>query len=79
MNGLSKEHSPLRQVSLYGWSLVLQDWIELLHSIQITTYLLLWSDLVLLNWIPAVPWWWSNGQRARLARLLLQRSKFESC
>ena len=25
---------------------------------------------------PSGPWWWSNGQRARL---LLQRSKFRSC
>ena len=29
-----REHPPLREVSLHGWSPVLQVWIQLLHYIQ---------------------------------------------
>ena len=29
-----REHSPMGEVSLYGWPPVLQVWIQLLHSIQ---------------------------------------------
>ena len=52
----SREHSLLGDVSLNGWSPVLQVWIQLLHYIQITAYFLFWSVPVLLNWRPAVQW-----------------------
>ena len=37
----AREHSPLGEVSLYGWSPVLQVWIQLLRYTQITTYFFL--------------------------------------
>ena len=49
-----REHSPLGEASLYGWSPV---WIQLLlHYIQKTIYSLPWSSPVLLNWRPDVQW-----------------------
>ena len=49
-----------REHSLYGWSPVLQVWIQLLHYIQKTTYFLTWSCPLLLNWRPAVQWSFPN-------------------
>ena len=44
-------------VSLYRWPPVVLVWIQQLHYIQISTYFLLWSNHVLLNWRPAVQWY----------------------
>ena len=51
-----KNNSLLGEISLNGWSPVLQVWIQLLHYIRKTTYFLCWSSPVLLNWRPAVKW-----------------------
>ena len=52
--GQGKEHSPLGEGSLYGWSPVLKGCIRLLHKIQTKLYFLHWSVPVLLNWRPAI-------------------------
>ena len=47
-NGECWEHSPLGEASLYyGWSPVLQVWIQQLHYIRITTHFLFWWTPVL--------------------------------
>ena len=40
-NPLARLHSSLGDVSLYGWSIILKVWIQLLHYIQATKYFLL--------------------------------------
>ena len=55
-NNLAREHTPLGEVSLCSWPTVLPVWIQLLHFIQIRTYLLFWSNPVLLSWRPTVQW-----------------------
>ena len=44
-----REHSLLGEVFITSWSPVLQVWIQLLHYLQIRTYFLLRSNLVLLK------------------------------
>ena len=57
-----REHFLLGEGSLYGWSPVLLDWIQLFHNIQISTNFIFWSNTILFNWRPAVQWsfplWW---------------------
>ena len=50
----SSEHSPLGEWSLHGWSSVWPLWIQ---YTQITTYFLLWSNPIQLNWRPASVHW----------------------
>ena len=52
----SREHSLLGEVSLHGWSPFLQVLAQLFHYIIITTYLIFWSNQILLNRRRAVQW-----------------------
>ena len=58
----NRENSPLRKGSLYSWSPVWQGWIQLLHYLEKITYFLFWSYSVLLNWRPAIQWFFLQWQ-----------------
>ena len=47
---LSREHSPLGEVSLYTWSPGLPVWTQLVHYIVKIIHFLFWSNPILLNW-----------------------------
>ena len=56
MQNVSREdHSLWEELSLYGWSPVLEIWIQLLHYIQ-KQHIAPWSNPMLLNCTPSVQW-----------------------